>query len=96
VSRTIDWSEHALRQADRLDQRTREHIDSALQRLATTGQGDVRPLQGRRQQWRLRVGDWRVIFTYDEAPAAIIILEVLPRGRAYRSWTIHLSSDVTF
>lgn len=84
MSRTIGWSEHALRQAERLDQHTRERIDAARRRLATTGPGDVRPLQGRRQQWRLRVGEGRVIVTDDEVPAAIVILAVLPRGRAYR------------
>jgi mRNA interferase RelE/StbE len=84
VSRSVDWTEHALRQAERLDQRTRERIETALERLATSGHGDVRPLQGRPQQWRLRVGDWRLIFTYDDETTAIVILAVFPRGRAYR------------
>lgn len=51
---------------------------------STNGHGDVRPLQGRPREWRLRIGDWRVIFTYDDETTAIVILAVLPRGRAYR------------
>jgi mRNA interferase RelE/StbE len=33
--------------------------------------------------WRLRVGDWRVIFERDEAIRVIGVVRVLPRGRAY-------------
>jgi mRNA-degrading endonuclease RelE of RelBE toxin-antitoxin system len=32
----------------------------------------------------LRVGDWRVRFGYDFAERTILVLRVLPRGRAYR------------
>jgi mRNA-degrading endonuclease RelE of RelBE toxin-antitoxin system len=55
----------------------------AIQRFAATGLGDVRRLTGE-ENLRLRVGDWRVIFTYDVGRRSIIILRVLPRGRAYR------------
>lgn len=43
--------------------------------------GDVRRLNA--AQWRLRVGDWRVRFTFDDERRAIVVLRVLPRGRAY-------------
>ena len=32
---------------------------------------------------RLRVGDWRVRFRRDTAQRQLVILRVLPRGRAY-------------
>jgi mRNA interferase RelE/StbE len=44
---------------------------------------DVRRLQGK-EEWRLRVGDWRVRFTRRPADKLIVVLRVLPRGRAYR------------
>jgi mRNA-degrading endonuclease RelE of RelBE toxin-antitoxin system len=34
--------------------------------------------------WRLRVGDWRVIFTRDENARLIDILQVSARGSAYK------------
>lgn len=34
-------------------------------------------------QWRLRVGGWRVRFSFDEERRVIVVLRVLPRGRAY-------------
>ena len=37
-----------------------------------------------RPQWRLRVGDWRVRFSRDPGSRTILVLRVLPRGRAYR------------
>jgi mRNA-degrading endonuclease RelE of RelBE toxin-antitoxin system len=36
------------------------------------------------REWRLRVGDWRVRFTFDDEQRVIVVLRVLPRGRAYR------------
>jgi mRNA-degrading endonuclease RelE of RelBE toxin-antitoxin system len=33
--------------------------------------------------YRLRVGDWRVIFAHDQATCTILVRHVLPRGRAY-------------
>jgi mRNA interferase RelE/StbE len=40
-------------------------------------------LQGRDAAYRLRVGDWRVIYElYDDRPA-MVILEVGPRGGIY-------------
>lgn len=45
--------------------------------------GDVTRLKGR-HEWRLRVGDWRVLFRRDAEVQTIEVLRVLPRGRAYR------------
>jgi mRNA interferase RelE/StbE len=56
----------------------------ALRILAEEQRGDVRMLRGQDARWRLRVGDWRVIFTYDSDAHAIVILSVKPRGEAYR------------
>jgi mRNA-degrading endonuclease RelE of RelBE toxin-antitoxin system len=44
----------------------------------------VRKLEGYENQWRLRVGEWRVRFAPVEERREILILRVLPRGRAYR------------
>ena len=63
----------------------RHRILAALDRLAADPTaGDVRKLQGVAEEWRLRVGDWRIRFQYDRGEKAIIVTRVLPRGRAYR------------
>jgi mRNA-degrading endonuclease RelE of RelBE toxin-antitoxin system len=37
-----------------------------------------------REEWRLRVGDWRVRMRFVAAHRTVVVLRVLPRGRAYR------------
>lgn len=75
----------ALRDLERVDQSLRRRVFAALDRLAATGQGDVKRLRGiDPPEWRLRVGDWRVRFRYDHPRRTIEVLQVPPRGRAYR------------
>jgi mRNA interferase RelE/StbE len=58
-------------------------IIEALDRLvAEPPQGDIVKLTGIDEEWRLRVGDWRVRFTRDDH-GIVQVLRVLPRGRAY-------------
>jgi len=70
----------AAKQRARLDAAVRARIDGKLEALAETGQGDVRRLKGR-DGARLRVGDWRVIFT--ETPDAILVVAVGHRRDIY-------------
>jgi mRNA interferase RelE/StbE len=70
----------------RLDRQDREWVFGALDRfIEDVTQGDFRKLQGRRNQWRLRVGDLRVVFTRDEERLEIAVLNVFHRGRGYRA-----------
>jgi len=46
----------------RLPRNERERIASAIKRLPA---GDVRRLTGRHGEWRLRVGDWRLLLRLD-------------------------------
>jgi len=61
---------------------------SAVERLAISGQGDVERLRGfASPQYRLRVGDWRVRYRYedlDEDEEGISVTRVLHRREAYR------------
>ena len=72
---------HDLR---RLDRQVSGRITAAIQRLADENLGDVKKLKGRENRWRLRVGDWRVIFARDTQAREIVVLEVGSRGGAYR------------
>jgi mRNA-degrading endonuclease RelE of RelBE toxin-antitoxin system len=45
--------------------------------------GDVVKLMNT-DEWRLRVGDWRVRFQQDAETGVVDVLRVLPRGRTYR------------
>lgn len=85
MSWEVQWSNRANRDLSRLDQRLQRRIVEAIDRFAESGHGDVRPLEGAyRGVFRLRVGDWRVLFSTDRALLVILVLRVLPRGGAYQ------------
>jgi mRNA interferase RelE/StbE len=46
-------------------------------------QPNCRKMAGR-HQYRLRVGDWRVLYRFEDDRLVIMILAVTPRGRAYQ------------
>jgi mRNA interferase RelE/StbE len=72
----------ARRDLKRLDPPVQRRILDALDRfVADPRAADIRKLDS--VQWRLRVGDWRVRFSFDDDRRVIAILRVLPRGRAY-------------
>jgi len=83
VSRTVVLTASAQRDLRRLDRPVATRILDALARLADTGQGDVTRLQGTSDEWRLRVGDWRICFRYDHPDRTLEVLRILPRGQAY-------------
>jgi mRNA interferase RelE/StbE len=80
----IEWTDHALKDARRLDRPIRERIVEAIERLAEAGQGDVVRLQAPLTGYRLRVGDWRVIFTLSMEPRILIVRRIRHRSEAYR------------
>lgn len=65
----------------RLGRKDRERIHAAIGGLPA---GDVKRLRGPKRLWRLRVGEWRVIFDRRDDERVIDVLAVRPRGRAYR------------
>jgi mRNA interferase RelE/StbE len=76
--------ERARKDLRRLDPPTRDRILRAISRLGQSAEltGDVKRLRGT-DEYRLRVGDWRVRFERDGRRLVITVVRVLPRGRAY-------------
>ena len=62
--REIAFTSAAIRQWRKLTATTRAQIDRKLMAFAETGAGDVKALKGVAGM-RLRVGDWRVLFTIE-------------------------------
>lgn len=84
MTHAVTWHPRALRDLRRLDRQVADRVLVAIERYAETAQGDVRVLTGvTPPTWRLRVGDWRVLFEYQDADV-LHVLRVQPRGRAYR------------
>ena len=67
-----------------LDHLVQRRVIQALDRLTDhPPAGDVVKLVST-DEWRLRVGDWRVRFKRDAETGVVYVVRVLPRGRAYR------------
>lgn len=67
-----------------LDPSVRMRINKAIDRYARTQAGEIKHLKGvAKNTWRLRVGDWRVFYTYESVSRTIVIARVLHRSEAY-------------
>ena len=84
MNRQLRWNRQAEADFARLPGRLQDRVLAALERLADTGQGDIKKLHSRQNQWRLRVGDWRAIITFADRGNIIRVLRVLHRREAYR------------
>lgn len=80
----VSWTRPALKDMRRLDRATAERIRQGVLRVAAGEAADVKRLRGSFEGYRLRVGDWRVRFLLSRAEQTIVVLRVLPRGKAYQ------------
>lgn len=79
----IVWTEQAKADVRSLDKPTAMRILSALHRFAESGAGDLKKLQGEREELRLRIGDYRLFFVYT-GEKTLEIRHVRHRKDAYR------------
>lgn len=79
----VEWSDEALSNLASIESTLAVRIKQSVDRLAETGKGDVKKLQGRYPpQYRLRVGDYRVRFR--SMGRTMIIVQIAHRREAYR------------
>lgn len=69
----------AIKNIKKLDTPTRERIISSIYKLPF---GDVKRLQGYNNYYRLRVGDFRIIYSLEGE--SLTVSAVLPRGEVYK------------
>jgi mRNA interferase RelE/StbE len=76
----VDFARRAERDMRRLDPPVQRRVLAALDRLAADDPSlDVLKLTGQ-ETWRLRVGDWRVLFERDEAIRVIGVVRAPARA----------------
>lgn len=75
----IQITKAAVKDIKKLDVPTRDRILKGIYKLPL---GDVKHLQGYENYYRLRIGDFRIIYLLNGDK--IIISAVLPRGEAYK------------
>ena len=77
----VEYEKGCVKYLKRLDKKTQIRLINAINQLPF---GDVKRLQGNPEDYRLRVGDYRVLFSKYEDKALIKIIEISPRGQIYK------------
>lgn len=76
----IEYGRKAVKYINSTDKPTKTRLKKAIEKIP---QGDIVKLKGLDSEYRLRVGNLRVLFTLKED--LIIINDVRPRGQAYKN-----------
>jgi mRNA interferase RelE/StbE len=88
MSWTVEVKPTAEKQYRKLDKKTRARVLESLRELEHLENPflypSMRPLTGDlKGDWRLRVGDWRVLITPLGETQTLYVYAILPRGGAY-------------
>ena len=82
----IEYSPKAVKQLRAMkDARVALPLKRAIDSLSA----DPRPfgslkLVGEVDQWRVRVGDWRIVYRIEDGRLVVLVVTVAPRGGVYR------------
>lgn len=84
MARRVEYGREAAQTLMRIDRTTAKRIRMKIDQLASDPvslANSVTALKGETGLMRLRLGDWRVIYTADLV--VLLVLKVAPRGGAY-------------
>ncbi|WP_366180257.1 type II toxin-antitoxin system RelE/ParE family toxin [Actinomyces timonensis] len=81
----IELSPAALRQLRKLDGRARRRVQAAVELLAQ----EPRPVDAKKLvcgsgEWRVRTGDYRIVYEIDDGVLVVLVLAVGHRREVYR------------
>lgn len=79
LSKSPEYSKQATKYINGLDRPSKQRVRDAIQKIP---QGNIKPLQGAPGTLRLRIGDWRILFSYINN--GVYIREIKPRGDIYK------------
>ena len=83
------WELILTRQAEKVLHRLPRDLLRRMDRAILGLANDPRPpgcvkLAGYDNLWRVRVGDWRIIYAIEAERLVIVVVDISPRGSAYR------------
>jgi mRNA interferase RelE/StbE len=89
MSETPRWEVILTRQAERalrrLPRPLLQRLDHALAALAENPTPpDCKKLVGHPDLYRVRVGDWRIVYTLEAQRLVVLVIRIAPRGEVYR------------
>ncbi len=82
----VVFKKRAAKALSRMSSADRHRIHRTLRLLASDPDSaalDTKRLQGR-DGFRLRVGDWRILYELDRGRIVILVLQIGPRGDIYK------------
>jgi mRNA interferase RelE/StbE len=80
----LEIKKSAQKELDALDDALFDRVDRKILALAENPRpAGCKKLRGFRDQWRLRVGEWRVVYIIDDAIKRVIITRVQHRREVY-------------
>jgi len=81
----VAFARRAERDLERLDKRSQETILRRIREAAADpASADLAKLAGRVDEWRIRVGSWRIIVELNTHTGQMLVTRIVPRRDAYR------------
>ncbi|MQA13542.1 MAG: type II toxin-antitoxin system mRNA interferase toxin, RelE/StbE family [Pseudonocardiaceae bacterium] len=84
-SYTVQYDARAVKELGKLDKPVARRIVTAVEALrADPRPAGCRALTGFPGLWRIRVGDYRVVYTIKDAELVVLVLRIAHRSAVYR------------
>jgi mRNA interferase RelE/StbE len=84
VKYSLEIKPSAQRELDALDDRLFLRIDRKILALANNPRpAGCKKLKGYKDQWRIRVGDWRVLYIINDATNLVSVTRIAHRREVY-------------
>jgi mRNA interferase RelE/StbE len=84
VAYKVLFRDDARKTFERLDRAIRQQVGRVIDRLAENPRpGHATQLVGDPRTWRVRAGDWRILYEIHEKQITVLILDVKHRSKAY-------------
>ena len=77
----VNYNKDCLKYLKKLNRETQLRIIKAINELPF---GDIKKLKGSSSYYRLRIGDYRVIFDREDSNFAIKVIQIASRGDVYK------------
>lgn len=85
-SYNVCYDPRALKELGKLDKQVARRVVRAIHALSNDPRpSGVRALVGFDNLWRIRIGDYRVIYTITDAELVVLVLRVAHRSNVYRN-----------
>jgi len=84
---SIEFDKSALKYLHKLDKPTRRRIIHSLQILSENpynSELDIKRMQGTTDEFRLRVGSYRVVYSLENDKLLIYVIKIASRGDVYK------------